>query len=384
MSIADAVIEKITIALAGWVPDKEPGRSDDDEQWRANRQPDVLATIPIADAELSPSDDRPLLGSYRPMSSPGMITLYSDNLSKYSRCVLTWCYRAAQFPTDMVTVKQVVSLIVFSTYEHERFHYICDFWRQLASPPVNYDPLFEEALATAREWHWIADQRITPGSFVYGMEQSLLIPLRDRLFANLSAGYRDYIEYTDRDKFEREVTQYLRGTPAPRSRAPFDRQNGFNFGKWVVAHTADALDRAWKETGVVTLQAPTAVSKRQGWLGYVAIPVLTTISAAKEFKTLLEAEEEYSRSKNDSDTLVDHDDFSLSMELFQTISKSYVVYAWRSAANSKSESLTFLFASSCSELKAELKDRAEHGEMPGLDGRDVEEHVKFLDCRADS
>ena len=172
------------------------------------------------------------------MGSPGMITLYRGNIEGYWKSLIRHAQR--QFP--FVTTKdaeRVLQLLVYSVYQHERFHYVCDFCRRLLGG--SFDRWHEEALAVAWEWQWLRSQDRW-NSFYGLMHPTLRRIVVQAMFNHRSPGYRDWRLFANQTVFHDAVTAYL----YPASAQTF-AGTAFNFGAWAVAHVPDDANRAWDE-----------------------------------------------------------------------------------------------------------------------------------------
>ncbi len=118
-----------------------------------------LGEIPALEEFLNPppdiEDDKVhsrhsiLLGSYRPMCSPGIITLYATNLTNFFwRLVLEIDAKLNGWDWSEEELKMLAIWVVNKTYYHERFHHSMDVLRHLFNVQA-YDSLQEEALAVA-------------------------------------------------------------------------------------------------------------------------------------------------------------------------------------------------------------------------------------------
>lgn len=185
--------------------------------------------------------DRPegwsVLGTYQHMGSPGLITLYRHNIEAYWKSLLRHAHR--QFP--FITVKdaeRVLQLLSDSVYQHERFHYICDFTRRLLG--ATFDRWHEESLAVAYEWHW--QKNLAWNSFFELMHPTLRRIVVQQLFNHTVRGYRDWRNYAIRADFHAAVYSYLYPNPSPSLAG-----TPFNFAKWVLDHGADDGNKGWDE-----------------------------------------------------------------------------------------------------------------------------------------
>lgn len=113
---------------------------------------EVFQLCELDSAERFPESPQSLsfLGTYQWMASPGVITLYRGNIEAYWKSLLKHGHRHFPFATDEDALR-VLTLVVPSVYQHERFRCICDFFRRLFGG--RFDRLHEESLAVAHTWH---------------------------------------------------------------------------------------------------------------------------------------------------------------------------------------------------------------------------------------
>lgn len=247
MSIADTLIRQILSSslpprhAADLADDKIPeedlvplGLFDDspDLEVFLDREPDTGEEFPQHPESLS------LLGYYRPMSSPGLLTLCRGNIEAYWKSLI----RQGQRHYPFITLKdseRVLQLLVYSVYQHERFHYVCDFSRRLVQGPISR--LHEEALAVAWEWQWLRSQ--DRWNNFYGLiNPTLRRIVVQAMFNHRSPGYRDWRQFAAKTVFYDAVTAYLH----PAAQQTFNGTS-FNFGAWAVTHVPDDSNRAWEE-----------------------------------------------------------------------------------------------------------------------------------------
>lgn len=89
-----------------------------------------------------------LLGSYKPMKSPGVITLYQENLNRFYWSVVREITRSLpSLPFSKQDLEFLVDFIVLKTWHHELFHHSMEVMRHLVNGhPYTTD---EEPLAVA-------------------------------------------------------------------------------------------------------------------------------------------------------------------------------------------------------------------------------------------
>lgn len=247
MSIADTLIKQISAAVLSAPP---AVASRDDQLPEADLLPETLFAdapplevfqqrVPDSDEEFPEApDDLVLLGTYRWMHSPGLITLYRRNIEIYWKSLL----RHAQYQYPYLTRKEaerVLQLVVLSVYQHERFHYLCDFSRRLLGGPFNR--WHEEALAVAWEWHWLRTQDRW-NSFYGLLHPALRRLVVQALFTHHSPGYRDWRLFANHTLFLYALNTYL--YPAGAQTFAGTR---FNFAAWALAHIPDDDNPGWEE-----------------------------------------------------------------------------------------------------------------------------------------
>jgi len=248
MSIADTLIKRILADQRLQTRSTEPAPPD------AAPQDDLLAPDFFQDApdldvfrERAPDsgDEFPeqpeswsVLGTYHHMASPGLITLYRRNIEAYWKSLLRHAHRQFPFITNK-DAERVLSLVTYSVYQHERFHYICDFSRQLLGG--TFDRWHEEGLAVAHEWHW--QKRLGWNSFVGLTHPTLRRIVVQAMFDHRASGYRDWRLYANLPDFQVAVTAYAGANAGSRLAG-----TAFSLGAWLIDHCADDANRAWEET----------------------------------------------------------------------------------------------------------------------------------------
>ena len=172
------------------------------------------------------------------VTKPGVITLYRSNIQSYWRSLLKTAQREFPFISQK-EARRVLKWVVYSTYQHERFHYACDFYRRLFGSSV--DRWHEEALAVAAEWHWLKSQNRW-NTFFMIMHPELRRIIMQETFQHTSQGYRDWRNYANLNDFYQAMGNYLH----PSSAQLFSGCN-LSFGHWLLAHGADEENKGWIE-----------------------------------------------------------------------------------------------------------------------------------------
>ncbi|MDB4606318.1 hypothetical protein OAH04_00815 [Crocinitomicaceae bacterium] len=143
-------------------------------------------------------DSEKWLGSYHPISSPGRITLYVNNLIGFTWYVTKELIKRDHY-IDLEVFNQIVYNVVRKTIYHELFHHYCNFNRIFSDGRALYDFETEEALA-------VAFSRI-----YLGIENNQL-PLYTDLFKIAyryrGRGYKDWVLYQNESAFLDELIKY--------------------------------------------------------------------------------------------------------------------------------------------------------------------------------
>lgn len=178
---------------------------------------------------------RSLLGSYTRMASPGLITLYADNIAAYWKSLLRHTQSSYPFlyPRE---AERILRLIVQSVYEHERFHYLCDFARRVFKE-TSHDRLHEEALAVAATWHWM--NKMKDSQEFEKLHPKVRREIVRKIFQYRSPGYRDWGNYSDRKIFHDATSEYL----FPSAATMFSTC-GLDLSQWLLATASDAKNMA--------------------------------------------------------------------------------------------------------------------------------------------
>ena len=247
MSIADTLIKQISAAA---LPARQAEPSMDDQLPEVDllpadlfndapglevfrrREPDSNESFPEHPEGLA------VLGTYRWMHSPGLITLYRGNIETYWKSLLRHAQRQYPYITWQ-DAERVLKLLVLSVYQHERLHYVCDFCRRLLGG--HFDRWHEEALAVAWEWHWLRGQDRW-NSFYGLLHPTLRRLVVQALFDHQSPGYRDWRQFANHATFLDALNAYL----YPAGAQTFGGTR-FDFAAWALAHVPDDANPAWEE-----------------------------------------------------------------------------------------------------------------------------------------
>ncbi|WP_027717472.1 hypothetical protein [Desulfovirgula thermocuniculi] len=191
-----------------------------------------------------------VLGTYRRMKSPGIITLYWERIgSLFWHHILSllhsgWRIRRA----DLCALATVA---VAKTYVHEVFHFFADICRHLFGSAYERDQ--EEALAVAASYRHICRTWLE-GGVKHPVSKPLLGEFVSRIFTYTGPGYRDWHLYQSEHTFCRGIVDYL-GPPA----AGFLEGNGIDVASILLAVQDTVSQSAAVGAGVVTRLVPEAV-----------------------------------------------------------------------------------------------------------------------------
>jgi hypothetical protein len=156
------------------------------------------------DVECEHNEDIILLGSYTFMRSPGLITLYGDNLvSFFWRVALEIDREIPNIRWQLNDFEMLSEWVIDKTLWHERFHHSMDVLRHLFN--VNtYHRLSEEALAVAYSYNYMSDKGCpnVKQCTIFGKFMSLA-------YQYTSPGYKDWKQFEDKKALELGICDYL-------------------------------------------------------------------------------------------------------------------------------------------------------------------------------
>jgi hypothetical protein len=140
------------------------------------------------------------LGLYTPIRHgiPGNIILHGENLAAFARSAMA---ELAAKGCPRHSRGEIPSLIIFGTYAHEQFHFICDAARRSGASAQPFDRCREEGLATA----W---SRMCMRSLGEGLEccDETIAWKFDLITA---PGYKDWRNYPSPESLRRAVDEYV-------------------------------------------------------------------------------------------------------------------------------------------------------------------------------
>jgi hypothetical protein len=139
------------------------------------------------------------LGTYRSMSSPGLITLHMDNIQVFFWsiiCSLT-CEKGYVFTREKI--EELAKLCILKTLYHELFHHVIDAQKYFLNN-YHYDYYIDEALAVACSRHLV------------GFEAQFNLPFvsdfLDLAYSYNQPGYRDWVKYKSDEQFLIGLSRY--------------------------------------------------------------------------------------------------------------------------------------------------------------------------------
>lgn len=144
-----------------------------------------------------------LLGLYKPMSSPGKVILFPNNLRRFFGGLMRMALRDGLRPR-LVDYQKGADLIAHKTYFHELFHYDADVLKTLFGSP--YDSDDEEALAVAYSFRKLSSYE---RDYKQSMNPAIFNYLMDNAFRYTSQGYRDWPKYSSEVSFKYGLLKYI-------------------------------------------------------------------------------------------------------------------------------------------------------------------------------
>lgn len=174
-----------------------------------------------------------ILGSYTPMNSPGIITFYVNNITRYTGSLIRKLVKSG-FSFNLELVVSTAFLVVKDVMFHELFHYYCDYKRRLTSATFDRDK--EEALAVAHSYlnigrHMLGyrlrydfyhEYRKIENHFYSNFNMNIGRGMRWRVYSEefknhhynafTSKGYRDWQLYINRNSYETDFYDYIKNS----------------------------------------------------------------------------------------------------------------------------------------------------------------------------
>ncbi|MCE2821774.1 MAG: hypothetical protein LW693_05020 [Saprospiraceae bacterium] len=175
-----------------------------------------------------------VLGSYRPMNSPGVITFYRKSLGSYCGSLIRKVVKSG-VNLGLDTALFTIYFVVEDVMNHETFHHYSDYKRFLTQ--AKFDSMKEEALAVAHayqnmhEWHTFYHASMSGNKFhdffskyFHHSDSQDSQKHRDRMTAIFSflmtehynnfslPGYRDWHLYRYPNSYETNFYDYLKNT----------------------------------------------------------------------------------------------------------------------------------------------------------------------------
>ncbi|MCX6359568.1 MAG: hypothetical protein NT029_07180 [Armatimonadetes bacterium] len=156
--------------------------------------------------EVIHASERDILGSYRPMQSPGVITLHWKVIGSLFWHSVLDMQRGGLY-IEQRGIEVMAWMAVQKTYLHETFHHYTDVARHLFGGA--YSQLEEEALAVACSYRDLADLRGDPRGKSARLSGLLFRELMLRLYRYTAPGCRDWVMYQTAQDFDQGLINYL-------------------------------------------------------------------------------------------------------------------------------------------------------------------------------
>ena len=167
-------------------------------RWFLDREvnPDVKYEL---DTRIS-DDDEDYLGSYRPMRSPGIITINVDNIQVFFWSIICELACNQRYIFTREKIEELAYLCIDKTLYHELFHHFIDAQSYIVDGfSYNFD--IDEALA-------VACSRLLVG-FESKSNQAYVSDFYELAYSYNSRGYRDWINYKSDEQFLLKVIDYM-------------------------------------------------------------------------------------------------------------------------------------------------------------------------------
>lgn len=165
-------------------------------------QPDVLCE------RLHP-DERVVLGTYTPIRSPGVITLYIHNIRNFFwRIIEELTNQPLRAFITKGDLERIALLTTTKTLHHEVFHFNCDVFRLLFS--AAYDVEGEESLAVAYSRLRIESEQRNANTQLGRINAVLYSSVMDIAYRYTSPGYRDWYQFADHVRFKDGLVRYIK------------------------------------------------------------------------------------------------------------------------------------------------------------------------------
>ncbi len=146
------------------------------------------------------------LGTYHPMSSPGIVTLYPKRIGSFFwHVILRLSMRHVFIRTS--DIKNMCGTLVFKVYCHEHFHHFCDVMRHISG--CKFDRMREEALAVGWSYKKLMDRWRDKRTDVGKLSERLFCCFIDEIFAYRAPGYKDWVNYKSEFDLRQGIMDYL-------------------------------------------------------------------------------------------------------------------------------------------------------------------------------
>lgn len=177
-----------------------------------------------------PDNEMIVLGDYTPIASPARVRFYREQISQYSATLIRELTKSG-VGLGLDSCLFAIYLVVNDVWNHENFHYFCDYTRRITGATYNRDT--EEAYAVAHSHHEMDDWHTFYHAFMHGSEYNdyfsayyhnggsvdanrvrskrIFEFLLQTHFSNFkSRGYRDWTRYTGSNFYTTWVFAYTK------------------------------------------------------------------------------------------------------------------------------------------------------------------------------
>ena len=176
-----------------------------------------------------------VLGCYRAMNSPGLITLYWERIGQFFWQIALDINRMGYY-MESQDFERMAHMAVYKTYTHEQFHHFCDVARYLCGSTK--DRMTEEALAVAWSYRQVQAQRGTWQSKEARLSSPFYSEMMRRMYRYTGPGYRDWVQYQTEDDFLDGIARYLGS-----AHKDFLSTSGLNVGRILLAMVNEVKDK---------------------------------------------------------------------------------------------------------------------------------------------
>ncbi len=145
------------------------------------------------------------LGSYRRMSSPGIITIYIDNIQVFFWSIICELACNQKYVFTREKIEELAMLCINKTLYHELFHHFIDAQSYVVNGYV-YNYYTDEALA-------VACSRLLVG-YETKNNHTYISEFLELAYSYTSPGYSDWVNYKSEEQFLLKLIEYMPLNPS--------------------------------------------------------------------------------------------------------------------------------------------------------------------------